>query len=93
MTNSGVVALAVMDEQIIELKDLRESHEASIEGKSKQQVGIHSPGTLLFHQIGAGDTDRAACGFAFHIGQVKISSKNNGDESCRQRSRYYCCCC
>lgn len=37
-----MVALAVMDEQIIELKDLRDSNEASIEGKSKQQVGIHS---------------------------------------------------
>lgn len=86
-----MVALAVMDEQIIELKDLRDSNEASIEGKSKQQVGIHSPGTLLFHQVCAGD--RVACGFAFHMGQVKISSKNNGDESCRQRSRYYCCCC
>lgn len=44
MTHSGVVALAVADEQIIELKDLQESHEASIEGKSMQQVGIHSPG-------------------------------------------------
>ena len=66
MTHSRVVALAVAAELIIELKDLRESHEASIEGKSTQQVGIHSPGTLLFHHVCAGDW--AACGFAFHVG-------------------------